>query len=69
MLALSYKDYTAEVDFDWLDLRWVGRVVNSDGAARVHGATVDEAEREFHKVVDHYLEERTERKPELEAIY
>ena len=66
MLALNYKDFTAEVDFDWLDLCWTGRVVNSDDVPQVQGATVDEAESEFHHVVDDYLAEHNERRPELE---
>ena len=55
MLAFSYKNYTAETDFDWVELRWVGSVVNSVAAVSFSGATVEEAEHGFHEAIDAFI--------------
>ena len=55
MLVLAYKDITAEIDFDWVNLHWVGRAVNTDDAVGFQGATVDEAEKNFRAAIDAYL--------------
>ncbi len=60
MLALSYRGYTAETDFDWLELCWIGHVVNTDDAIGFLGTTVEEAERDFRETVDAYLAARGE---------
>lgn len=55
MLAFDYKDHTAETEFDWLELRWTGRVTNITAEISFSGATVDEAERAFKKAVDAHI--------------
>ena len=60
MGTLSYKSFAAQVEFDWLDLSYVGNVVNADHAIRFCGATAEEAEQDFHEVIDTYLALREE---------
>jgi len=60
MGTLNYKTFAAEVEFEWLDLSYVGHVVNADRAIDFCGATLEEAEQDFHKVVDTYLASREE---------
>ena len=55
MLAFRHKGFTAETDFDWLKLRWIGRVIDTGEELGFSGATVDEAEKEFQKTVDAYV--------------
>lgn len=64
MLILTYRDHRAEVDFDWLDLCWVGRATETDNAVDFRGATVEEAEQDFHHALDVYLAGSEEVEPE-----
>ena len=65
MLTLTYKDYCADVDFDWIAFCWVGRVLNVGGERELRGATVEEAERDFRRTIDAFLNGRED--VELEA--
>lgn len=40
MGTLNYKTFSAQVEFDWLDLSYVGHVVNADHAIGFCGATL-----------------------------
>jgi len=60
MGTLNYKTFAAQVEFDWLDLSYCGHVVNADHAIGFCGATVEEAEQDFHEAVDTYLALREE---------
>ena len=55
MGTLNYKAFAAHVEFDWLDLLYVGHVVDSDYAIGFCGATLEEAEQDYHEAVDTYL--------------
>jgi len=60
MGTLNYKTFSAQVEFDWSDLSYVGHVVNADQAIRFYGATLEEAEQDYHEAVDTYLALREE---------
>jgi predicted HicB family RNase H-like nuclease len=69
MSTLTYKTFEAHVDIDWADLCYVGHVLNADDITDFLGATVEEAEQDFHEVVDAYLAacEDLELEPEEDA--
>ena len=54
--ALTYKSYTAHVEFDAADRIFFGRIIGIRDIVTFHGATVDELEASFKEAVDHYLE-------------
>ena len=60
MGALKYKAVAAQVDFDRGDLRYFGQIVDTEGAIVFCGATVEEAEQDFHEAIDAYLAVRDE---------
>jgi predicted HicB family RNase H-like nuclease len=60
MGTLIYKSFAAHVEFDWMDLLYVGHVVTADYAIGFCGATLEEAERDYHEAVDSYLAMRVE---------
>ena len=47
MGTLNYKTFAAQVEFDWLDLLYVGHVVDADHAIGFCGATLEEAEQDY----------------------
>lgn len=63
--VLTYRGYTARVEFDPRDNLFVGRVLGLPEAITFHGETVAELTRSFHAAVDHYVAdcEATGRKP------
>jgi predicted HicB family RNase H-like nuclease len=54
--TLTYKRWTASVDFDTRDKIIVGRVLNIDDVIVFHGESVAEFEAAFHAAVNDYLE-------------
>jgi predicted HicB family RNase H-like nuclease len=56
MNAMSYKNYSARVEYDPLDKIFVGHIIGIRDIVGFHGRTVEELEAAFHEAVDHYLE-------------
>ena len=55
MNTLTYRGYTARMDFDTDDKIIVGRVADIDDIVTFHGASVAEFEFAFHGAVDGYI--------------
>jgi predicted HicB family RNase H-like nuclease len=55
MNTMTYKGYTARMDFDAEDKIIVGRVLDIEDIVTFHGASVAEFERAFHSSVDSYV--------------
>jgi predicted HicB family RNase H-like nuclease len=55
MSTMTYKSYTARIDYDDRDGIFVGRVLGVRDNIGFHGATVRELTADFHAAVDHYL--------------
>ena len=55
MNAMTYRGYTASVEYDDEDRIFVGRVIGIRDIISFHGASVDELEKAFHEVTDDYL--------------
>jgi predicted HicB family RNase H-like nuclease len=55
MNIMSYKGYTARMDFDIEDKIIVGRVLDIDDIITFHGASVAEFEAALHSAVDSSL--------------
>jgi len=53
--AMSYKGYTARIEFDALDRIFFGRLAGIRDIITFHGKTVDELEIAFKEAVDDYL--------------
>lgn len=53
--AMTYKGYTARVEFDPRDEIFVGRVLGIDDHLTFHGDTVAGLTKDFHEAVDHYI--------------
>lgn len=62
MNTMTYKGFTARVDFDERDNLFVGRVLGLPETERIsfHGETVAELTRDFHNAIDFYLKECAE---------
>lgn len=54
---LKYKDFIAELSFDFDDMIIVGNVINTADIISFHSESMQEIEQIFHDVVDTYLEE------------
>jgi predicted HicB family RNase H-like nuclease len=52
---MTYKGYSASIEFDPDDRIIVGRVLDIDDIISFHGESVDEFERAFHEAVDDYI--------------
>ena len=52
---MSYKNYTARIDFDGRDNIFVGRVLGLDGVVSFHGESVDELRQAFEAAIDDFL--------------
>ncbi len=52
---ISYKGYTARIDFDADDKVFFGRVLGIKDIIGFHGETVTELIADFHHAIDHYL--------------
>jgi predicted HicB family RNase H-like nuclease len=53
--AMTYKNYTARIEFDAQDRIFFGRLAGIRDIVTFHGRTVDELEAAFKEAVDHYL--------------
>ena len=53
--AITYKGYTARIEFDALDRIFFGRLAGIRDIITFHGKTVDELETAFKEAVDDYL--------------
>ncbi len=56
MNAMTYRGYTARVEYDSEDRIFVGHIVGIRDIVSFHGDTVDGLEHAFHDAVDGYLE-------------
>lgn len=55
MNTMSYKGYSARVEFDAEDRLFVGHIAGVRDIVGFHGESVDELEAAFHEAVDDYL--------------
>lgn len=64
--TMTYKGYSARVEFDPRDEILVGRVLGLADSISFHGSGVADLISDFHNAIDHYLAdcETTGRKPE-----
>lgn len=53
--VITYRGYTARVEFDPRDNLFVGRVLGIPDSITFHGETVAGLTHDFHAAVDHYL--------------
>lgn len=53
--TMTYKSYTARVEYDPRDDIFVGRVLGIEDRITFHGATVAKLRRDFRAAVNHYL--------------
>lgn len=60
--TMTYKGYTARVEYDPRDEIFVGRVLGIEDRITFHGATVAKLRRDFHAAVEHYLADCAARK-------
>ena len=56
MNVMSYKGYTARVDFDAEDELFVGRLAGINDIGGFHAGSVDDLKTAFHQAVDDYRE-------------
>lgn len=55
MNTISYKNYSARIEYDPDDRIFVGHLAGIRDIVGFHGASVDELESAFHEAVDDYL--------------
>lgn len=55
MSTMTYKGYTARVDYDSRDSIFVGHVLGVRDSISFHGETVRELRTDFHNAIDQYL--------------
>ena len=55
MNTMTYKGYSARVEFDGADRLFVGHIAGLRDIVGFHGRSVAELERAFHEAVDDYL--------------
>src|SRR5437868_3301123 len=55
--TMTYKGYTARIEYDERDDIFVGRVLGIRSIISFHGATAADLRKQFHHVVDDYLSE------------
>jgi predicted HicB family RNase H-like nuclease len=67
--TMTYKGYTARVEFDPRDEIFVGRILGIADQISFHGQAVSELTADFHNAIDHYLADckRTSRQPQKPA--
>ena len=61
MKTMTYRGYTAEINYSDEDGFYVGDVVGIDDIICFHGDTDEELREAFEGVVDHYIEFREKR--------
>lgn len=59
MNIMSYKNYTARIEFDGRDNIFVGRVLGLDSVVSFHGESVTELREKFEAAIDDFLKERS----------
>lgn len=66
MSGMTYKGYTARIEFDSRDAIFVGRVLGINDIISFHGDNVQALTNAFHEAIDHYLDDCKEagRKPQ-----
>ncbi len=55
MSVMTYKGYSARVDFDPRDEIFVGHVLGLRDSIGFHGATVEELRADFANAIEHYI--------------
>ncbi|TAM25882.1 MAG: type II toxin-antitoxin system HicB family antitoxin [Candidimonas sp.] len=67
--SMTYKGYSARVEFDPHDNIFIGRVLGMADSISFHGDTVANLAQDFHQAVDHYLADcaKTNRNPQKPA--
>lgn len=67
--TMSYRGYTARIDFESADNVFVGKLLGMNEPIVFHGASVEELRGDFEFAVDHYLAEceKMGQKPEKPA--
>lgn len=60
MNTMTYKGYTARIDFDDRDNIFVGRILGLRDIISFHGETVVELREEFHLAINDYLQDCVE---------
>ena len=53
--TMTYKSYTARVEYDPRDEIFIGRVIGIQDLITFHGATVGRLRHDFRAAIDHYL--------------
>jgi predicted HicB family RNase H-like nuclease len=53
---MTYKGYTARIEFDARDNIFVGRVPGLSGVISFHATTVETLKKEFHFSIDDYIQ-------------
>jgi predicted HicB family RNase H-like nuclease len=54
--TLTYKGFTARIEFDSVDAVFFGRVLGVSDIIGFHGETVADLVADFHNAIDHYLD-------------
>lgn len=69
MNVMNYNGYLARIEYDPRDNIFVGHVLGVSDRISFHGESVAELTEDFHRAVDHYLEDcaKTGRTPEKPA--
>lgn len=67
--TLSYKGYTARIEFDPDDNIFFGRVIGVRDIIGFHGETVAELTADFHNAINHYLDVSKQRDEKPEKAY
>jgi len=60
MSVMTFKGYTARVEYDERDQLFVGRILGVDGDISFHATTATELQTAFERAVDDYLAEQQE---------
>ena len=53
--VMSYKGYTARIEFDQRDNTFIGKIVGIADTITFHGETVNELRADFQAAIDHYV--------------
>ncbi len=59
MNTMSYKNYTARIEFDGRDNIFVGRVLGLESVVSFHGENVAELREKFEAAIDDFLKEHS----------
>ena len=67
--AMTYKGYTARIEYDARDEIFVGRILGIQEHITFHGSTVAALSRDFRAAVDHYLADCAARRRPAQKPY